>query len=230
MVSNELDQEFEKRAPWITRFVIDGAEYGGSYDYRADPRTDWFLSEFPDAQTVLDLGSLEGAQSLRLAEHSGVAQVVGIEARPANIEKAEFIHRTMACDKVRFRCADLEVADLTEFGHFDAVFCAGVLYHLPEPWHLLRKIAEVSDNLFLWTHFALDEKADRTLHGYQGLMYREGGWDDPQSGTSPESFWPNFSSLQCMLEDAGFEVRRVINKTLTTQPGPITALSAVRCE
>jgi hypothetical protein len=61
-------------------------------------------------------------------------------------------------------------------------------------------------------------------------MYREGGWDDPQSGTSPESFWPNFASLQCMLEDAGFEVRRVINKTLTTQPGPITALSAVRSE
>jgi SAM-dependent methyltransferase len=223
----DLRFEFEKRAPWVSKFVVDGVEYGGKYDPRTDPRTDWFHHEFPRARTVLDLGSLEGAQSLRLAERTSIDSILGLEARPVSIEKANFVRDLFGADKVRFAPANLETAELADFGRFDAVFCAGVLYHLPEPWRLIEQIARVSRNLFLWTHFAGEDQVDRTLNGYRGMLYRELGWEDPQSGVSPDSFWLSFDSLLSMLGDHGFEIQRVIDKTLTTLPGPITALSAV---
>jgi hypothetical protein len=112
-----LQREFDRRKPWVTQFVIDGRTYGGQYDPRTDPRMEWFLQAFPTARTVLDLGALEGAQSFRLAQSATIENVLGLEVRPAYIDKAEFVSRLPGMEhKVSFARANLESADLASFG------------------------------------------------------------------------------------------------------------------
>jgi hypothetical protein len=121
-----LRDEFERRGPWVTRFTIDGQPRGGQYDAWNDPRLRWFQERFPDVATVLELGSLEGGHTARLAAQPGVRRVVGVEGRPANIERARFVHGLLGSTNVEFVQADLEHADLSSLGTFDAVACLGV--------------------------------------------------------------------------------------------------------
>lgn len=177
----DLAVEFSKRAPWITRFAIDGVAYGGSYDPN-DARIPQFFERFPDVRRILELGSLEGGQTFLLARHPGVEQVFGIEGRASNIEKATFVRSLLGITNAEFRQANLEQTDLTTFGQFDVVFCCGLLYHLPEPWKLIQQAPQVAPRLFLWTVYAKDEEASLEVDGLWGKEYDEGGPDEPRSG------------------------------------------------
>ena len=79
-MAEDLKREFDRRRPWVTKFVIQGREYGGHYDAANDSRLKWFQQDFPDAQTILELGSLDGSSFLKLAVvyrqfHSGRPKV-----------------------------------------------------------------------------------------------------------------------------------------------------------
>jgi SAM-dependent methyltransferase len=194
-----LTEEFEKRKPWFTKFKIGEAEYGGDYDAMRDPRLKLFSDYFPDARTILELGSLEGGHSFALAQKSQVEKVTAIEVRPVNIERSEFVREVLGIKNVEFIEANLEKTNLSALGQFDAVFCSGLLYHLPEPWKLIEQISRVSPNLFLWTHISGEIEGKKKQNGYRGKYYREGGWLDSLSGASKKSFWLTLGSLLHLL-------------------------------
>jgi SAM-dependent methyltransferase len=221
-----LARGFNKRKPWVTRFMIHGRPYGGSFDPMSDPRIGWFRERFSDAGSILDLGSLEGAQAFELAKSPRVSRIVGLEGREANLEKANYVKQLLGAGKVSFVKADIETVDLTEFGKFEVVFCAGVLYHLPNPWRLVEQMSRVTDNAFIWTHYAADERADTERNGFRGMMYQELGLQDPQSGLSPRSFWLTFDSLLAMIRSHGFPSVEVIEKNPLPSIGPVTTLVA----
>lgn len=233
-----LHAEFEKRGPWVTRFVIDGVEYGGGSDAMKDVRVDQFFRFFPNAGRILELGSLEGGHTFNLASRPGADYVLGVEGRRENVERAEFVRGLLGVENVEFRTANLEEADLASFGEFDAVFCSGLLYHLPEPWKLIEQISRVSPNLFVWTHYARGDVADSDLqvlkgarntvrNGLEGWEYREGGLKDPLSGMSPSSFWPTLDGLRDMLKTHGFEEIHLIRDNPNNPHGPAITLAAM---
>lgn len=222
----DLKTEFARRAPWITHFAIDGVESGGNFHALADLRVDQFFECFPAARTILDLGSLEGGQTFSLARRAHVERVLGLEARAANIEKARFVQPLLGVRNAEFLQADLETADLASFGQFDAVFCSGLLYHLLEPWKLIGQIPRVAPRLFVWTQYADDLSADKTLAGYRGCDYTEGGIDEPLSGMSPTSFWLTLGSLIKALTASGFRDLRVLHNELDHPHGPAVTLAA----
>lgn len=221
-----LKTEFRRRKPWITKFIIDGKEYGGEYDARNDRRIDQFFQYFPAPHIILELGSLEGGHTFRLAAHPRVEKVIGIEGREANVDKARFVQGLLNINNVEFARANLESVDLSSFGKFDAVFCVGLLYHLPEPWKLIEHISTVSSNIFLWTHYAKENKADKIENVYRGMMYREGGLVDPLSGLSSRSFWPTLDSLADMLKMYGFKNIHYIEDNSGHPNGPCITLAA----
>lgn len=228
MLPNDLKQEFKKRGPWVTQFAIAGQNYGGSFDVFQDPRIDWFFQQFPHACTILELGSLEGGHTIRLAERPGVERVVGIEGRQQNVHRASFIKQIYRAENVTFIQANLEETDLSVFGEFDAVFCAGLLYHLPNPWDLIGQIARVTTNLFLWTHYAKVSRAHISLKGLKGRMFRESGPKDVLSGLSPKSFWPTLDSLTEMLERYCFRISGYVENLPDHPDGPAITLTARR--
>jgi SAM-dependent methyltransferase len=76
---------------------------------------------------VLDLACLEGMYSIELARRG--ADVVAIEGREANVEKARFAARTLGLG-VDFQLGDVRDLSSERHGEFDLVLALGILYHL----------------------------------------------------------------------------------------------------
>lgn len=222
---NELESEFEKRKPWITQFNINGKKYGGDIIQDDDIRVALFFECFPNVKSILELGSLEGGHTFQLAKRPGTS-VVGIEARDFNIAKANFIRDLLRVNNVRFICANLEKTPLSSFGRFDAVFCSGLLYHLPRPWELIQGMGRITSKVFIWTHYAVNEKANEEIEGYGGYWYNEFGYQDPLSGMSNRSFWLTLPSLEGILRKSGFVNIKIYSNVPDHEQGAVVMLGA----
>jgi SAM-dependent methyltransferase len=220
-----LAKEFEKRKPWVTQFTIKGKQYGGQMDFSTDPRIGQFYSCFPDVKSILDIGSLEGGQTFELAKHNGV-HVTAIEGRDYNVEKAQFVQKLLKIGNVKFITGNLEQFDLKSLGSFDAIFCSGLLYHLPDPWKLVDNMSKVSPRLFIWTHYSEEKGATENVNGFCGHWYNEGGFKDPLSGLSQQSYWLTQQSLMEMLSKYGYINASVIEVLPEHPHGPSITLAA----
>ena len=226
MKDHAIAAAFAEHGPWITRYVIDGETYGGSFDAVNDPRLPLFFASVPTPATILELGALEGGHTIGLARWPGVKRVVAVEGRPENLRRARLAAKLLEVGNVEFIEADLEKTPLRDFGTFDAVFCCGLLYHLPEPWKLTEQFAAVGRHVFLWTHYCQDHEAEVTLNGYEGRVLPEGGLGDPLSGLSPQSFWPTIGALVNMLSSAGLPVLHILSNDPTQSDGPAITIAA----
>src|SRR5438045_9650980 len=117
--SANLAEEFAKLGPWIYQFQVDGQTYGGGISAVGDVRVARFLRFAPEAKTILELGSLEGAQSFILAQQPGVKRVVALEGREANLCKARFIEELLDIRNVELPQHNLAQRDLAGFGISD---------------------------------------------------------------------------------------------------------------
>ena len=221
----DLVAEFARRGPWITNFVIEGVASGGDYQVINDRRVQQFLERFPDIRTILELGSLEGGHTFMLARQPSVERILAIDARAANIEKAKFIGSLFGVSNVEFRQANLEQLQLASLGYFDAIFCCGLLYHLPEPWKLISQLPLVAPSLFVWTVYANENEVTVEIDGLHGREYVEGGVDEPLSGLSPKSIWLSLPSLLELLKRSGYRNIEVLEKQQNPN-GPAVSLVA----
>jgi SAM-dependent methyltransferase len=203
LLQHEFDQ-LSARSEWLASFTIDGETIGAGFNHDHDVRPGQFFSLVPQARRILELGSCQGGGTFQLASRAGVEEVVAIEGRDYNIEKARFAQELLGLANVTFIEANLETFDFKSLGPFDAVYCVGLLYHLPKPWELLTRLKEVSDAIYLNTHYCRARCASRKVGAYEGANWHEMGFHDPLSGLSNWSFWPTLKSLTEMLADAGF--------------------------
>ena len=159
-----------------------------------------------DGLRVLDLACLEGLYGIEMALHG--AEVVGIEGREANIEKARFVKQVLHLDKVEFYQDDVRNLCRETYGEFDLVLCLGIFYHLdaPDLFDFAANMAAVCRHwLLLDTHVA--KVAQKRYHyndrEYWGSIYREDTtlWS---SIGNPESLWLTRPSLYNLLADVGF--------------------------
>jgi 2-polyprenyl-3-methyl-5-hydroxy-6-metoxy-1,4-benzoquinol methylase len=141
-----LSDAFDRRGPWVTGVRVDGKIYGRATRH-SSPRLREFFEAFPEASRgrILEPGSLEGAMTLELARRA--REVVGLEGRPQNVERAEFLKGLFGADNVAFYVTNLEKGGLSSYGKFDAVFCCGLLYHLAHPRAFVERAAAVAPNL-----------------------------------------------------------------------------------
>lgn len=203
----EIERAFAKAGPWQSRFLIDGRTYGGDLSYQEDRRVATFFDWVVAPTSVIELGSFEGAHSVQLAAQPSVERLLCLEGRDDHVRRARTAMAVLGLtDRVQVQRFDLEEADLSDFGSFDAAFCAGLFYHLTRPWLLLRELRQRVGMLFLDTHVSLTDNI--VLAGHRGSLYREQGLDDPLSGLQDYSFWPTSEALDGMLAQAGFAVVR----------------------
>ena len=223
---SNLTEEFKRLAPWIFQFRIDGQDYGGGISAVGDARIDQFFRFAPEAETILELGALEGAQTFLLAERPGVRRVLALEGRERNLRKARFVQELLQVRDAEFAEANVEHADLAQFGKFDAVFCCGLLYHLPEPWKLIEQLPAVAPSLFIWTQYAAEEEAIDVGHGLRGKIHGEGGPDEPLSGMSATATWLTLASLRSVLNASGYKRIEIIHDDPKHANGPAVTIGA----
>jgi SAM-dependent methyltransferase len=226
MIKPELAAEFEKLGPWVFQFEIDGATYGGGVGAIGDIRVEQFFDYVPEVRTILELGSLEGAQTFIMAERAGVSRVVALEGRQFNLRKARFVQQLLGIRNAEFFQANVEEADLAAYGKFDAVFCSGLLYHLPEPWKLIAQLPAIAPAVFIWTHYAKEEEATEVAPGLRGKICPEGGAEEPLSGMSATATWLTLESLVTLLKRSGYGSVDVIKDDPTHPNGPAVAIGA----
>jgi SAM-dependent methyltransferase len=224
--SENLAEQFAALGPWTYQFQIGGKIYGGGISAEGDVRVERFFRYAPEAKTILELGALEGAHSFILAQRPGVERVVAVEGREANLRKARFVHNLLEVRNVEFIQANLEHADLARLGKFDAVFCCGLLYHLPEPWKLVEQLPAVAPVLYIWTQYAREEEARDVGPGLRGKIHIEGGEDEPLSGMSATATWLTVQSLRDLFRASGYKQVDVIYDDPAHPNGPAVTIGA----
>jgi SAM-dependent methyltransferase len=125
---------------------------------------------------ILDLGCLDGLYSLELALHG--AQVLGIDVREANYQRAVFVKRAYGLVNLEFVKDDVRNVTTARYGAFDIVLCSGILYHLPAPdvFEFLQVLHDMArSQVVIDTHIALDASDCFTHDGcaYHGRFYAE---------------------------------------------------------
>ncbi len=221
-----LSDAFERHGPWVTGVRIDDKVYGRATRH-SSPRLGEFFEAFPEASRgrVLETGSLEGAMTLELAKRA--REVVGLEGRLENVERAKFLKGLFGADNITFYVTNLEEDDLSSYGKFDAVFCCGLLYHLPHPRTFVERAAAVAPNLYLDTQYA---RPDWELTERDGLW----GWvrtedpQDPQSGLSATAFWPTLDELYRLLSESGYTTVVTLAPLPDNRHGPRVHIAASR--
>ena len=152
---------------------------------------------------VADLGCLEGGYAVAFARAG--YEVLGVEARARNFARCQYVAERVALPNLRFVHDDAR--NLAAYGEFDAVFCAGLLYHLDEPGAFLKMLGGVTRRLLIvQTHFSL--APDDVHEGRRGHWYSDHpGAEDPWgSHGNARSFWMAEPDLLAAIRDAGFGV------------------------
>jgi SAM-dependent methyltransferase len=182
---------------------------------------------------IADLGCLEGGFSLALAMRG--ADVTGIEARRANLEKCFVLQEHFRLPNLRFVQLDVKGFTSEVLGTFDVVLALGILYHLDKPVEWLQQISEATHGLLVVdSHYAPEEdtslgllapslarlgKLQRIDVGgceYEGRSYAEYENDAKfhiqretslwSSYSNRESFWLTKKSLLTALLRSGFDL------------------------
>jgi SAM-dependent methyltransferase len=218
------EARFNELGPWICQFRVGERVVGGTHDPASDDCVSRFAERLPPPGRVLELGPLEGGHTFDLAARG--YDVLALEGRQDNLRRARFMQEALGVRNVEFRPADLETFELAHLGRFDACFCVGLLYHLPNPWFCLAQVARVTGRLFVWTHYARAEEATQLgVIGVMGKSYPEHGLADPLSGLSESSFWADRAGVLRLMRQAGFDQIEVIDEE-THPAGPAIVLWA----
>ena len=221
-----LSDAFERRGPWVTGVQIDGKVYGRATRH-SSPRLGEFFKAFPEASRgrVLEPGSLEGAMTLELARRA--REVVGLEGRPENVERAQFLKGLFGADNATFYVTDLEKDDLSSYGEFDAVFCCGLLYHLSHSRAFVERAAAVAPNLYLDTQYARPDWELTERNGLRGWVRTEDP-QDPQSGLYGTALWPTLDELYRLLSESGYGTVVTLAHPPDNRHGPRVRIAASR--
>jgi SAM-dependent methyltransferase len=145
MQYEQIENEIRRLAPWYYLYDLHGIRT----DITA-PFDDWGHRsvEIPDqvvpylqGKTILDVGCNEGGYAFTALKR-GAGSVLGIDCRPVNVEKANFVARVLGIENATFQVGS---ADSWSAEHqFDIVFLCGLIYHLPEPWNAVGKFCSVA--------------------------------------------------------------------------------------
>jgi SAM-dependent methyltransferase len=142
-----------------------------------------------ELKTAVDVGCGLGHFSNFL--HSLGFQVLGVDARRENVEEAQKRY-----PELRFQVANAEDLAVNKLGTFDLVLCLGLLYHLENPFHVIRQLAGMTAKL------ALVEGVCYPSSEPAMVLLNENTIED--QGVNYLAFYPSESCLLKMLYRSGF--------------------------
>jgi 2-polyprenyl-3-methyl-5-hydroxy-6-metoxy-1,4-benzoquinol methylase len=129
-----------------------------------------------DGRRVLDLACLEEQLAIEFALQG--ADVVAIEGRAVNLEKARFSAEVLGLENVEPLLGDVRDLSVERHGKFDVILCTGILYHLdaPDELEVAQSIADACQNIAIFdTHISLRKRDSFSWRGrtYWGRFEEE---------------------------------------------------------
>lgn len=222
---------------------------GGRSDLFSDERVSWFdrhLGPLKDL-SVLELGPLEGGHSYSMHELNA-RSITAIEANSQAFLRLLCIKELFGLDRLHPLLGNF-MPFLAESSdeRYDLVVASGVLYHMTDPLLLLDLICNVTDRVFLWTHYydpvVVAGRVDATLFDAPTAQTRDGfscvgcrrnypdaalAWSGFSGGSNEYAIWLTRDGILGFLRARGMS-RIDIGFDHETHPnGPAFAISARR--
>jgi hypothetical protein len=158
---------------------------------------------------ILDLACLEGMYGVEFARHG--AEVVAIEGREVNIEKARFVKDVLRLETLTLVQDDVRNLNKEKYGTFDVILCLGILYHLdaPDVFRFLEAISQTCRKfLVIDTHISLAPEMSYVCDGktYWGKTEIE---HDPDASAQDKlkNLWMSLDNCKSFL----FTQRSLLN-------------------
>ena len=168
---------------------------------------------------LADLGCLEGGYSVEFARLG--FRVLGLDVRESNIAACRLVKSRVNLPNLDFTKDD--AWNIAKYGHFDAVFCCGLLYHFDKPKKFLEIVSAITTKLLiLQTHFSTEEVNHRITtvsiaqnEALPGRWYTEFASDEAfhdreenrwASWDNYKSFWIQRKYLLQAVRDVGFDI------------------------
>lgn len=125
----------------------------------------------PGAARILSVGCGDGRREIAMARHVG--QIVGIDLSPVAIEQARRRASALGVHNVEFRVDDADRAAASCRSQFDAVWCAGVLHHLPDR-QIVRLLGSARSALTVGGRLiSMDPNSRRAVNIFKPFFRRE---------------------------------------------------------
>ena len=184
-----------------------------------------YVQHYAPGRSFVDVGGMWGVNGEYsfLAERAGATRVLLVD-----IDQTEEFDRKRSQSKVEFVKADAtDPALVNEIGTFQVVWCAGLLYHVPDPLGLIENLRRICDGTLIleslvipempgWPNMATfypfqpPKRAERWNTSNKGGAKKQLGINiafDPAEGTA-NNFWGlSPSCVESLLRVAGFTIR-----------------------
>ncbi len=164
-----------------------------------------------DSLSILDLFCSDGYYGFFAQKHCKTAMLTGVDKNKKDIDRCRIISHHLNFGQTTFVCDD--VYNYVETAkQFDVILCFGGLYHLSEPWRLLKSLRKITGQ------YLIVQSAITVEH------------DNPEYFETPNPWFRTWGSLFTnskllqMVQDAGFKVMaNVTNKRKEPNPKYIGA-------
>lgn len=182
------------------------------------------VRKYVPGKSFADIGALWGinGQNSFIAEESGAKKVLAVDIYP---ESATFVEeKKRRNSKVSFIQGDIHQSKTIDaIGVYDVVLCSGVLYHTPDPIHLLTRLRAICGGTLILNTASIPEipgiRNGAVLYPFLNAKQRY-IWNRQTSGQigitgpyEPDEGYANWfwgmtpSCIESMLTCAGFEVK-----------------------
>ena len=116
------------------------------------------IKRYSPGKSFADIGCLWGVDGYNsfLAEESGATKIVAVDIYP---ESAKFTtERKKRGSKLTFVQGDIALTETTrKIGTCDVVLCSGVIYHTPDPLHMLMNLRAITNETLILNTTSIPE-------------------------------------------------------------------------
>ncbi len=208
--------------PWIRSYIINGKETTET-TYRT-PIIEYYTDI--KGKTFIDIGAADGYESRAVALR-GAKHVLSVEGKEALIKSAFEARDYLGINNLDIQQKDARLIDTYGLGTFDVVLCFGYLYHMDNPFNMLKRLKNITNEiLLLETHiapFRMDNLLAKHVHqlkrdfveieldgiSFMGkTVYHRGEHAKSKGSLDAQwTFWLTIDSLFKALIRAGFLIR-----------------------
>jgi tRNA (mo5U34)-methyltransferase len=220
LVSDRELEAFQKAFSWFTGSRLPDGRILGSRAPKFVKQDDDIVVQtlkrhfdVSRESTLIEFGCAEGNLTVYMAPL--VKSLVAVDVRPRNITGLLTRLYVHGIRNVEVWLKDISLVG-PQWGTFDILVHAGVLYHLLNPVAHLFSMKDLANQLLLDTHYGID-----ALHfppcaveyggkRYLGYIYREHGWEAPYGGIGPVSCWLPRDLILGLLHEIGYSKIEVV--------------------
>jgi Protein of unknown function (DUF1698) len=201
----------------------------GSVPLFHDHRVKWSIDQAGGlaGKNCLELGPLEGGHTFMM-HSAGAASITVIEANSRCYLKCLVVKELYNLINAKLLFGDFVSWVASTKQKFDYIHASGVLYHLVDPISTLNSLCSLTDQIYIWTHYAdlsaMSEKDPRYVEGvvkqesvkvgsksFVGLRrkYNTNSKADPKfcGGIHLDPIWIEKNAILEVLAINGFQTR-----------------------